>query len=77
MSDWKGEHLIKGVTVDGRTTRSVVSTIPIAKRVRREKRVCEVPTCDSVLYAGNTSGVCRMHTHGEFCRCPQCWRPER
>lgn len=76
MSDWKGEHLIKGVTVDGRTTRSTVVALPVEVRSRREKRVCEVPSCTNILYHGNTSGVCRAHNHGEFCHCPTCWRPE-
>ena len=36
---------------------------------------CAHPGCIAALYAGNVSGVCRDHMHGDACRCAQCLRP--
>jgi hypothetical protein len=34
---------------------------------------CRFPGCARALSAGNTSGVCRDHTHRPgYCACPQC-----
>ena len=41
----------------------------------RERPVCAVPGCMATLYAGNRSGVCRAHNHGDWCACPKCSGP--
>lgn len=35
---------------------------------------CAHPGCGVRLWAGNTTGVCRAHNHGDYCGCVACTR---
>ena len=75
MDDWRGEHLIRTVMPD--TFQYKVPgkvKIPYKKPKSPVRRTCVVPSCENVLDTRNTSGVCRRHMHGAFCRCGLCAR---
>jgi hypothetical protein len=38
---------------------------------------CRHPGCLQALSPGNVSGVCKMHMHGDACRCRFCRAPRK
>ena len=42
------------------------------------KKPCAVPGCVNMLWSGNSTGVCREHTHAAgYCGCTRCTGAER